>query len=504
MKKTILTILIFLTGTNAFGTDTDLKDILPIPALNIDNKVISAITFESLTKTANTITQNSENSIEGIENATTRYMQTNVVAAYKDFSNIINSLKIENDFLYMTMAQRLAGFGFFSLSQNAIININDNDLWFNSINFLKKLYFPAVTLSYDEEIYLSKLQTATLYNNSAKETIKELEKNDNLLKKSDYADYVLSVAYFENKNYIKSLNAINKAIDKAPECINYLQFKSKIYTQMENYNAALNIIEKIEKTKYLSNYYKDFLYNDKLYILMKKSKKDKEKIYSAKLLYNKGDYQKALRDAQAAINLNKKNPEGYVLEGDYYIKTDEIEKAKEYYQKAQNLKDKYAPALIGLGHYYYLKKEYSTAYEYYLMASKYSSQNDKVYIYMANTLIAKKENDAAADYLRKSIKIDPNSDKAYYLLSQITPNLKEQYLRKSVSLNPGNIYAWLDLAEIYINQGNYKDAKEYLIPVQLIEPNNSRYLYLKKYISTQIRSGIKSSYSNNEFLKIVF
>lgn len=505
MKKIILTALILSMGVSVFAFENDLQEISPMSVLNIDNKVVSAITFEPLMNAINNIKNNSGNSLEGIERATSRYMQTNVVASYKDFSNIISSINGKNDFLYVTMAQRLAELGFFSLSQNSIINITDYDLWNKSINTFKRIYFPTVTLSYEEEIYLAGLQTAVLYNNSAKEVIKDLEKHDKLLKKSDYANYVLAVAYFENKNYSRALNAINKAIMKSPENVNYLTFKSKIYTQSGNYKSALKIIEQIDDFNSISGYYKEYLNNDKLYILMKMSKKDKQKYYSAELLFKTGEYQKALKEAQTAISLNKKNPAPYVIIGDYYLKFGDFEKAKDSYMKAYNLKQKYVPALVGLGHYYYMKNEYSSAYEYYLRAYKYSSQNDVILTALANCLFAKNENQLAEEYLKKAIKVNPNSDIAYYLLSKITPDLKEQYLRTALSFNPMNIYAWLDLAELKISQNNFKEAKEYLFPAELINPKNSRYLMLKKYIDEKKQGGLKSSYNYfHELINLVF
>ena len=279
-------------------------NILQIP--EPDNKVVSLLTFELLTKAMNNIKINSENSLDGIQKATARYTQTNVVAAYKDFSKIINSIEGNNDFLYITLAQRLYNLGFFTLGQNALININDKELWKNSIASIKQIYVPTVTLTPDEEIYLAKLQTEILYNNSEKEKVKELESNEKLLKKSDYANYILSIGYFENKNYNKALNAINKAIAKAPNCLNYLRFKEKIYANTGDYKSALKIIKKLENDKVISNFYKSYIYVDKLYILMKMTKKDMSKYYSAKLLFQNGDYQKAVKDAQNAIAINKK------------------------------------------------------------------------------------------------------------------------------------------------------------------------------------------------------
>ena len=502
MKRTLLILSIFFICNQAFCSETEPAESLQ-QLLNIDNKVISAITFESLTKTINNIKINSENYYDGLEKATSRYTQTNVVAAYKDFSKIINSIDGKNDFLYVNITQRLFDLGFFTLGQISLINISDTELWHNSINELKRIYSPGVTLTYDEEIYLTRLQTEILYNNSAKEAVNELENNDKILKKSDYANYVLAIGYFETKNYFKSLNAINRALSKAPNCINYLHFKEKIYIQMGNYRAALKIINKIEKSNFVSGFFNEFLMNDKLYIMMKTTKNDKSKYYSAKLFFNTGEYQKALKEAQSALFINKKNIEAYSLIGDYYLKNNEYEKAYEYYKKANNLKPKYVPSLMGIGHYYFAKNDYSTAYDYYLKAHKYSSQNDNIFISLANCLIAKNDYKNASIYLNKALKINPNSDLAYYFLSKITPAMQEQYLRKAISINPFNEYAWLDLSELKIKQNNFKEANEYIFPVKLISPNNKKYEYLKKIINSKNKDELKSSANDLDSLKLI-
>ena len=87
-------------------------------------------------------------------------------------------------------------------------------------------------------------------------------------------------------------------------------------------------------------------------------------------------------------------------------------------------------------------------------------------------------------------------------------NMKEQYLRTAISLNPANIYAWLDLAEIEINRKNYKEGNSYLFAAQLIDPNNQRFIYLKKLVENQNKNKLKSSYfkenKTEEFYKIIF
>ena len=190
--------------------------------------------------------------------------------------------------------------------------------------------------------------------------------------------------------------------------------------------------------------------------------------------------------------------------GDYYLKTEDSEKAKDYYLKAYNIKQKDASALLGLGHYYYIKNDYENALNFYQKAYKSDSQNEQIILCLANTYMAINNQDEAQNYLKKLLKINQNSDGAYYLLSKLTPGMKEQYLRKAISLNPVNVNAWLDLSELKINQKNFKDAQEYLFPVRIIEPENSRYINLKRKIDSKDSANLKSSYDNKEeFLNLI-
>ena len=95
MKKVILTAAILTLCNPVYSAQTGGFPIAPQPLVNtnLNDKFVSAVTFESMTKAVNNIKLNSETLFEGFQNATLRYTQTNVVAAYKDFDNIINSIK---------------------------------------------------------------------------------------------------------------------------------------------------------------------------------------------------------------------------------------------------------------------------------------------------------------------------------------------------------------------------------------------------------------------------
>ena len=122
--------------------------------------------------------------------------------AYREFNKLIHAYD-NNDFLYFNLAYEFSQMGLFSLAQNCIVQIDDRQIWVNQIENLKNCYFPCVTMSLDEEIYLAELYSDINYNNYSEESLDELSKNQKLLKKLDYANYIMALAYYKNNNYSK-------------------------------------------------------------------------------------------------------------------------------------------------------------------------------------------------------------------------------------------------------------------------------------------------------------
>ena len=87
------------------------------------------------------------------------------------------------------------------------------------------------------------------YNNLSKESIRELGKQVALLKKSDYANYIMAQAYYESAEYSKALQYINKALDMKFNAPVYLQYKSKILCNVGDYKQSLKIIDKLLSTE---------------------------------------------------------------------------------------------------------------------------------------------------------------------------------------------------------------------------------------------------------------
>lgn len=448
---------------------------------------IKLINFEQPSDYVKNVSLTRSTFMADFSNASQKFSQSNITTSYKDFLNLIHKCE-NNDFIYMNLVYELCSVGFFSLSQNAILKIEDVELWQKQIDWQKKAFFPGYTLSYEEEIYLAQLFADINYNNLVAEAISDLVKNDKLLKKSDYANYLLAQAYFTQKEYSKALGAINKALVLSNNKYNYLKFKTTILCENKNEKEALKLINNMQKDPELNVNFSRSLDILETYILSKnESDKNKAKFYNAKYTYLNGDYGKTIRIASQITAKNKRNYMAMTLLGDAYLKTSEITKAAECYEKAHKTNKKYAPALIGLANVEFGSKDFEKALNYCHQALKYDKNNSRIYVKCALAYKETHNNIKAREMAQKALSLEPNSFMAYYALSKIdTENKnKKKYLKTALSINPMFTPAWLDLAELETQDQNLTMAKYYILPAKYLKPDDSSYFYTQTLIDKE-------------------
>ncbi len=417
---------------------------------------------------------------ERYEDAVNKFIQGNTVVAYKDLYAVLKTSPTE-DFLYLSLAHKFNEMGFFSLSNDALNQIDDDEIWQRQTKLLRSVYAPKQTLSYDEEIYLAGLYSDIFFHNLAFEVVKELSKNDKLLKYSDYACYMLSLAYFETKEYKQALGAINKALAIYPENVNYLKTKAQILCELKDYKQATKIIDNlIANPNVIDN--KDFL-AIKAYTLAKSAKKDYlAKYHLAEYFYIKSDYTRATKTLNQCLNLRKKYYPALTLLGDINVKNGNIEKAQEYYEKSYKINKRYPQTLFGLGDINYRKGNVTKALEFFLAAQKYNKNYLESILYSAMAYNALNQQDKALEFCRTALSVNSNYPEAYYVLSKIEKDREIAYLKRATSLNLLYIDAWLDLANLAIKNNDLKLAKTYLLPVQYIDTNNYKVYYYQGLI----------------------
>ena len=451
----------------------------------INADLIKLITLEGMSST---------NSVENIDinknsfaqyfiSGDDKFAQANISSAYSDYTKAVAASN-NNDFQALLLAYKLANIGFFTLSQQAINQISDVNLYKEQTDSIKKIFFPENTLNYDEEIILAELYADIYYNNLAKETTKELNKHQHLLKKSDYANYIMAQAYYESGELGKSMHFINKALNIKKNSPFYLQYKAKILCESKNYSDALKILTKIQNSGFIIEKFKQEI-NIQREFTLANSLKDtaKSKYHLANYFLLIGEYNRALKEANNSISAKKRNYEAFTLAGKIQTATGEYTKAKEAFNKALIFNKKYAPAFVGMGNIEKLTGTYENTLSYYNQGLKYDKSNLNTILAIAEVLNLTGNSVRAKEICANLILKHPNSADLFYTMAEIYPENKQAYLRKSLSLNAFNSDAWIELAEISLLQNNIELAEKYLLSVRVNAKENYKYYYVEGLIN---------------------
>ncbi len=447
----------------------------------INNDLIKLITLDGIssTESISEISSNKNSFGKYFISGDDKFAQSNITAAYSDYTKAVMASG-NNDFQALLMAYKLANIGFFTLSQHAINQIADAELYKTQTDSIKTIFFPSIALTYDEEILLAELYADIYYNNLSKETVKELSKHSNLLKKSDYANYIMSQAYYESGEFGKALNSINKALNIKKNSPFYMQYKAKILCETKNYNESLKILNKIKTLGFIIDKFQlgiDVQYQYTLANYFKDTAKSKLHLANYFLLI--GEYNRATKEANNSISAKRKNYEAYTLLGDIQLNIGEYTKAKEAYNKALTYNKKYAPALKGLGTVEKMTGTYEAALSYYNQAQKYAKSDLSISALIAQLLNRTGETTKAKEICASILLKKPTSSNLYYIMSEIYPEKQMEYLRKALSLNAFNNDAWIDLAEINLLNNNIELAEKYLLSVRISNKENYKYYYLE-------------------------
>jgi tetratricopeptide (TPR) repeat protein len=214
------------------------------------------------------------------------------------------------------------------------------------------------SLAIDQSKYL--VWQNFLYNYVGKEDADSLvfysEKAMRLFPNQAMIHYLNGVAWFNKKEYNKSIKALNRAIDMAPE--ENTQQLADMYTLIGDvYNLLKQHAQSdssYEKALKLSPDNASVLNNYSYYLSVRGARLDEAERMSKKslelrpeeatfldtygwILYRQGKYDKAKEYIQKAVDTSKENADGTLLEhlGDIYYKLNNTDKAVEYWKLAK-------------------------------------------------------------------------------------------------------------------------------------------------------------------------
>lgn len=441
------------TQTKAFAKSLILFALLCVPAVSFAEEVQNAQNAFNLTtvmdnflnlepETKNVYDTLDEKTRQRQEFADTsrKFNQGNVSVAYNDFASIISEL--DNDLALFVTATTMYDIGFFTLGDVAISKIKNHGYFDEQITLLKKSNKALYPLDKQEEIFLAKAYTSILYDNTPEETAFDLSKKTSLLKKSDYANYIMSQALLESRQYQQALMYIDTAIEKNPKSLKYASFKVEVLTRAKKYKEALKYLQ--EQELKISPDFKMTFLNHKENILAGLSNDENEKkFYQISVIYNDGNYYKVINECRNILNFNKNNYKILTLQAKSFLNTGNIELAEKGFTASYDINKKYLPTLIGLADTYYIKKDFVHAEEFYKKALKIKKSDPETLLKLSilyNQTADLQSVKKLAKLKKETDKVLKNSFYEYYLVATTifkdNPNLRRDYLMKALVINP--------------------------------------------------------------------
>ena len=497
MKKiTSTAICIMLLGTSAFASSDNLLEFEKsnVPVTNVAPKVqeeksgIFSLTtimdsFLNLGgQSENANLDESEKQRVAFVNATKKFNQGNVVVAYDEFENLSNS--INSDYALLVFAKSMYEIGFFSIGTKSLEKIKHKKFVQDTIDDLKRCYLPSFTLDKNEEIYLAKAYSSIHYDNSAQEISFELNKNEALTSKSDYANYILSQAMSESRQYQQALNFINKASSMNKTNLSYLNFKVKTLNALNKNKEALEIIEKVEKNNANEHIFKNSFMLQKETILANLSKDEQDRKYHQTMkTFMEGNYQKAIEDCKNILSFDKKNYKILTLLAMGQFVTGDRQNAKKNYLASYEINKNYPYTLSGLGDVKFLEYDLEGAIKYYKKALSQNPKDQTSALKLA--LIYKNDTKYEKDLKnleKKLAKMDSAPFMSYHsiaaTIAKDNKNLRREYIRRATAINPLYENGWVAFLNYELENKDLDGAKNFLYMISFSNRTNYIYFYL--------------------------
>lgn len=454
-----------------------------------------------------TIDLNENDTFSRLTNATDKFVQCNIRSAWDDFKTLINTAQ-DNDFIYISFANKMADLGLFDLANLAASKTKDKTISGVSVDAMKRFYYPQKSLKLDDELSLAETYSNILYNNQSTEATNELVKNDLLMTNSDYANYLAAFGYYKSNNFKQASEYIDIAISQNPSNLNYQKLKAQILAELNKNTEAIKVVDNLKKQQLNSYEYENKIASLEQFVLYKIKKADWEKNYHLGYYYYlENDSSKAIRTLQSALSCKKRHDNGeiYGLMSEVYLSMAEFEKASDCAKKSLKISHNNSKALITLGDLNYKNKNYKLAFAYYKKATVSNKKSFTSLVKEAQTYQKLGNTKKAQEIYTKILKTSSNIAEAYYNIALLSNNDNQKqiiYLKKALAINPLYESAWIELARINIEKEDYDTAQKYLSNAFYIDENDFRYYYYQGLINVNSNDFLQAKYNFKKCLKL--
>ncbi len=491
--KFYISLLLLVFSLNSFATAQSLIDYdeKNIPVSNVQEHTEHTGAFSLSTIVDNFLSQADEQDFTDAEqfelqrsnfvDVVNKFNQGNVVVAYDEFEELLSG--IQNDFARLVFAKSMYEIGFFSIGQKAIAQIKNKKLLKVQAKSINDAFLPAFVPDKNEEIYLAKAYSSIHFDNSAQETAYELHANAEMLKKSDYANYVLAQAMSHSRQFQQALLYIDKALELNQDNISYLNFKVTALIALNKNKEAYKLISKI-----MSNYENYIFINNiliqKQIALSNLSKEDADKKYYLVLkTYLQGNYEKVIEDCDNILSFDKNNYKILSLKAKAQFMTKDLDNAKKNYQASYDINKNYALTLEGLGDIKFVEYSKEEALKYYLKAYSKDKNNHTNLIKVA--IIYRNDPKYSKEFLKVQKKLDKMNNKpfiAYYdiatSIAYNNKNLQKTLTRRSSTINPFYENNWVTFLNYELENDDLERARHYLYVLSYSNQANYYYHYI--------------------------
>ncbi|MFA7658297.1 MAG: tetratricopeptide repeat protein [Candidatus Gastranaerophilaceae bacterium] len=501
----IFSILCFCEANHCFAQEdafSPIKTINPDRSSRVQKEIV--IDLDQSLYRPKAVNLNENDTPYHFVNATDRFVQCNIRASWEDFKNLIDNAD-QNDFVYISLANKMADLGFFDLANLASLKVKDQDISSISIDAMRRFYYPRRKLKLEDELFLAEIYSNILYNNQSSEATNELLKNESLLSTSDYANYLVALGSYKSNFFSRANEYINLAVIQNPTNLNYQKLKAEILAENDNPAEAIKTVENLKKQNLYSYEYERKIKSLEQFILHKIKKNEWEKDYHLGYYYYlENDNSKSIRTLQSALASKKKANSGviYALMSEVYFDMDEFEKASDTAKKAYRINRNNPQTLVTLGDLSYRDKDYKKALEYYKRAASLDKKSYKPLVKEAQAYQKLSNVKKAKEIYTKVLKTHSDSWEAYYNAALLDKDKETVYLKKSLAVNPLFEDGWVELARTEIDKGNYGIAQKYLSNAFYIDENDFRYYYYQGLVNNNSGDINQAKYNFKKCLKL--
>ena len=305
------------------------------------------------------------------------------------------------------------------------------------------------------ESYMGKIDDAILsyrnaIHNNAKMLAPYLELGKLFIKKTMYPQAL---------KLLKKANKINPNDSSIFKYLNVAQYKNGEY---ERYFSKLRK-ELGDNLKTLGLYSKQYANNDKI---------------------NEQLNDKLINTIKTVLELKPNDIMSYTDLGDYYIRFEKFEQAKEQYNIVISLDENNLRAYEMLGYILLLEEKEEEAIEMYKKAIQLNSKDPDTYRALGWLYSRQDKTEEARALYNKTLEMDPQCGDAYYHLGYLKNKEgkreeAKQYYKKAIELKLQNKDVYVKIGYLFMEEDNYSEAKIYFekaLEVGIV--TSELYLYL--------------------------